>query len=68
MLDDIFSEIFHSDIDQDELPAHKYVRSIRNIAVERSWLRLRLEFGDNAVLHFNKGIEQGVYNSENPQQ
>jgi len=65
---DISSEIFHSDIHQDELPAHIYIRSIRNITVERSWLRLRLEFGDNAVLFFNKGIEDGIYNPEDPNQ
>jgi hypothetical protein len=68
MLRDVFRDIFHSDISQDELPAHVYVRSIRNIAVERSWLRLRLDLGDNAVLFFNKGIEDGLYNPNNPQQ
>jgi hypothetical protein len=47
-----------------ELPAYNYLRSIHNISSERSWLRLRLDFGDNAVLFFNKGIEGGVYNPD----
>jgi hypothetical protein len=50
-----------------ELPAHIYIRSIHNITIERSWLRLRLDFGDNAVLHFNQGIEEGIYNPDNPE-
>ncbi|KAJ6553452.1 hypothetical protein B0H10DRAFT_2202016 [Mycena sp. CBHHK59/15] len=42
--------IFHPDLDATELPPHVYLRSVHNIAVERQWLRLRLEFGDNAVI------------------
>jgi hypothetical protein len=41
---------------------------VRNISIERSWLRLRLDFGDNAVLFFLKGIDEGLYNPEDPQQ
>lgn len=37
-------------------------------AVERTWLRLRLEFGDTAVLNFNQGVADGRYNSEDPYQ
>jgi len=55
-------EIFFSDISTDELPAHRYQRSIHNIVVERSWLHLRMELGDNAVLFFRKGEEEGIYN------
>jgi hypothetical protein len=55
---------FHGDIDIADLPAYNYLRSIHNISSERSWLRLRLDLGDNAVLFFNKGIEDGVYNSD----
>jgi hypothetical protein len=35
------------------LPAHRYVRSMHDIGIERSRLRLRLEFGNNAVLALN---------------
>ena len=55
---------FHGDIDLAELPAYNYLRSVHNITVERSWLRLRLDFGDNAVIFFNRGIEDGIYNSD----
>ena len=55
---------FHGDIDLSEFPAYNYLRSVHNIAVERSWQRLRLDIGDNAVIFFNKGIEDGVYNSD----
>jgi hypothetical protein len=50
-----------------ELPAHVYICSIHNSSIERAWLRLRLDFGDNAVNFFNNGIESGMYNPDNPQ-
>lgn len=60
--------IFHPDFDLTELPAHVYLRSVHNISIERSWLRLRLDWGDNVVLFFNKGIEDGFYNPNDAQQ
>ncbi|KIM43482.1 hypothetical protein M413DRAFT_443403 [Hebeloma cylindrosporum] len=54
-------DAFHTDINNLETPAHVYVRSVHNIAIERSWLRLRLEFGDSAVICFKKGKEDGIY-------
>ena len=61
-------EIFHGDIDLEDLPAHVYLHSVHNISIERSWLRLRLEWGDNAVLVFNKGVDDGIYNPNNTNQ
>ena len=61
-----FSTIFHPGFDNTELPAHVYLRSVHNISVERSWLRLRLDWGDNVVIFFKQGIEDGHYNSQNP--
>jgi hypothetical protein len=56
-------EIFHPDFDDlHELPAHVYLRSVHNITVERSWLRLRLDWGDNAVIVFGRGEAEGWYN------
>ncbi|KAK7434314.1 hypothetical protein VKT23_020264 [Stygiomarasmius scandens] len=55
-------EIFHPDCPIDQLPAHVYLRSVHNISIERSWLRLRLDFGDNAIIFFRKGIDDGIYN------
>lgn len=60
-------EIFHPDYDNQELPAHVYLRSIHNISIERSWLRLRCELGDNAVLQFEKGEADGIYRPQDPQ-
>lgn len=62
------STIFYPEYSIDELAAHIYLRSVHNISIERSWLRLRLDWGDNVVIFFNKGIEDGVYNPNNPQQ
>ena len=63
-----FRENFHSDISITELPAHRYLRSVHNIVIERSWLRLRLEFGDNAVKAFKRGEAEGLYNPNDPEQ
>ena len=60
-------QIFHPEFALDELPAHIYLRSIHNITMEQSWLRLRLDLGDNAVEFFYKGIEDGKYNPDNAQ-
>lgn len=54
-------QIFHPDCPIEEVPAHVYLRSIHNISIERSWLRLRLDLGDNAIKFFNQGIEDGIY-------
>ncbi|CAK5276431.1 unnamed protein product [Mycena citricolor] len=53
---------FHPDISEAEVPAHIYLRSVHNISVERSWYRLRLDFGDRAVYLFKEGAIQGIYN------
>jgi len=59
-------EIFHPEYDNQELPAHRYLRSVHNISIERGWLRLRCELGDNAVLEFEKGEAEGIYQPQNP--
>lgn len=59
-------KIFHPDYDNSELPAHVYLRSVHNISIERSWLRLRLDWGDNAVAAFRQGEERGLYNPSDP--
>ncbi|KAG6818827.1 hypothetical protein H0H93_001268 [Arthromyces matolae] len=52
---------YYPNLAPEELPPHVYMRSVHNISIERSWLRLRLDFGDNAVAAFNHGIENGIY-------
>ena len=63
----LISEIFHPDFDLAELPAHVYLHSMHNISIERSWLHLHLDLGDNAVLVFEKGKDEGIYNPDDPQ-
>lgn len=63
-----FRNAFHPEIDSNELPPHVYLRSIHNISIERSWLRLRLDWGNNAVAVFNEGIRLGRYNPNNKDQ
>lgn len=60
------SQIFHPEYDVDVLPAHCYLRSVHNISIERSWLRLRLDFGDNAVAEYKKGPPSGIFKPEDP--
>src|SRR5277367_4262970 len=57
------SEIF-SDLSLDELPAHRFLRSIHNITIERGWFRLRLQWGDNIKVFYHAGVH--VYNSSDP--
>jgi hypothetical protein len=41
---------------------------MHNIAIEHSLLRLRLDWGNNAMVVFNDGITNGKYNPDNIQQ
>jgi hypothetical protein len=58
------SDISHPDFEG--LPAHRYLRSVHNIAIERLWLRLKLDFGNNA--EFERGVADGLYDSEDSEQ
>ncbi|KAJ7816284.1 hypothetical protein B0H14DRAFT_3744049 [Mycena olivaceomarginata] len=59
-------DMFHPGLGEAQIQAHNYLRSVHNIAVERTWLRLRLDFGDTAVLNFNQGVADLKYNSDDP--
>ncbi|KAJ7920649.1 hypothetical protein B0H13DRAFT_1605235 [Mycena leptocephala] len=61
-------DMFHTDLAEARILAHNYLRSVHNIAVERTWLRLRLDFGDTAVLNFNQGIADLKYDNNDPDQ
>lgn len=63
-----FRDMFHPNYTAEELPAHVYLRSVHNISIERSWLRLRLEFGSTAVMRFREGLVEvgGPYNPTDP--
>lgn len=61
------SELFGPDFDSEESPAHRFLRSVHDIVIERGWFRLRIRWGDNMVIFFNRGIETGVYHQDNIQ-
>ncbi|KAJ6515066.1 hypothetical protein C8R47DRAFT_1206416 [Mycena vitilis] len=61
-------DIFHPALAEEGVRAHTYLRSVHNISVERSWLRMRLDFGDTAVLNFYQGVRDGKYDCDDPDQ
>lgn len=62
------SEQFAPEYDINELAPHVYLRSIHNVPIERSWLRLRLDFGENGLITFKRGIDEGIYDDQDPDQ
>ncbi|KAF7372669.1 hypothetical protein MVEN_00130200 [Mycena venus] len=61
-------DMFHPGLSEAQIQAHNYLRSVHNIAMERTWLRLRLDFGDTAVLNFNQGVADLNHNSDDVDQ
>ncbi|KAI0309245.1 hypothetical protein OF83DRAFT_1166884 [Amylostereum chailletii] len=61
-------EQFHPELDMQELVPHVFVRSVHNTPIERSWLRLRMDWGDDVIVFFRKGINNGIYNPDDPNQ
>jgi hypothetical protein len=59
-------EAFAPHLEIDELPAHRFIQSIHNITIERGWLRLRLQWGDNVKVFWEVGA--GIYNESDPNQ
>ncbi|KAH7903949.1 hypothetical protein BJ138DRAFT_1019807 [Hygrophoropsis aurantiaca] len=59
-------EIFNPDLPVSEFPAHRFMRSVNNITIERGWLRLRLQWGDNVLVFWEAGRD--IYNPTDPQQ
>ncbi|KIK79428.1 hypothetical protein PAXRUDRAFT_161324, partial [Paxillus rubicundulus Ve08.2h10] len=53
-------EHFSPHISTDELPAHRFLRSVNNITIERGWLQLHLQWGDNVKVFLEAGCD--VYN------
>ncbi|KIJ05969.1 hypothetical protein PAXINDRAFT_20810 [Paxillus involutus ATCC 200175] len=53
-------EHFSPHLSTDELPAHRFLRSVNNITIERGWLQLRLRWGDNVKVFWEIGCD--VYN------
>ena len=59
-----YREAFSPALPIDEVPAHCFLRSVHNITIERGWLNLQLQWGDNIVIAWDQG--EGVYNPSNP--
>ncbi|KAH7904483.1 hypothetical protein BJ138DRAFT_1019103 [Hygrophoropsis aurantiaca] len=53
-------EYFSPHLDINELPAHRFMKSVKNITIERGWLQLRLKWGDNVKVFWEAG--RGTYN------
>lgn len=63
------SELVYGDeLPSIEIRAYRYSRSIHNIVIERSWGKLRIAMGDTAVIVFETGEANGIYNPDDPQQ
>jgi len=60
------SQIFFSQYDLKELPAHIYLQSVHNISIEWSWRHLCVDFGDNTVLEYWKGEHSGIFRFDIP--
>ena len=59
-------EAFALHLDINELPAHIFMRSICNITIERGWLQLQLQWGNNVKVFWDAGA--GIYNPLDPEQ
>jgi len=46
-----------------ELAAHVFLRSVNNITIERGWVPLRIQWGDNVKIFWEAGND--IYNSDN---
>jgi len=61
-----YREAFSPDLPVTELPAHLFVESIHNTPIERGWLRMRLQWGDNVIVFWEAGRD--LYNPTDPDQ
>lgn len=49
-------EVF-SGLDSDELPAHRFLKSVHNITIERGWIPVRFEVGENVRIFWESGAD-----------
>ncbi|KAG6372147.1 hypothetical protein JVT61DRAFT_8557 [Boletus reticuloceps] len=57
-------EEFAPEYSANDLPPHRFLRSVKNIVIERGWLRVRLQWGANVKIWWEEG--EGIYNSTDP--
>lgn len=60
----MFRELFADHLSIAEIPAHHFIKSIHNITIERGWLHLCLQWGDNVKLFWEAGAY--IYVESNP--
>ncbi|KAF8572786.1 hypothetical protein K439DRAFT_1665947 [Ramaria rubella] len=65
-LANVLREAYSPDLPIEEVPAHRFLKSINNITIKRGWIRTRLQWGENVKIHWEEG--NGVYDPTNPQQ
>jgi len=54
-------EAFFPEFPIDEVPAHRFLRSVHNITIERGWSQLKFQFDENVDLFWEQGIIEGIY-------
>ncbi|KAF8531361.1 hypothetical protein JB92DRAFT_2692108, partial [Gautieria morchelliformis] len=59
-------EYFSPELSTNEVPAHKFLKSVHNTTIEQGWLQLHLQWGDDVKVFWEAG--NGIYNSSNPEQ
>ncbi|KAG1871660.1 hypothetical protein F4604DRAFT_1881097 [Suillus subluteus] len=50
-------EHFSPHLSLDELPAHKFLKSVHNTTIKHGWLRLCLQWGDNVKIFWEAGSD-----------
>lgn len=49
-------------IEETTRPAHRFLKSIHNIVIEKGWWQLTLRWGHNIVEFYDVGLRDGTYN------
>ncbi|THH28069.1 hypothetical protein EUX98_g6112 [Antrodiella citrinella] len=57
-------EAVSPDLPTSELPAHRFLRSVHNITIERGWIPVRHEVGDNVHVFWEAGADVYDANDE----
>ncbi|GJJ06685.1 hypothetical protein Clacol_000880 [Clathrus columnatus] len=55
-------ETFAPHLGEDAPPAHRFLRSVNNITIERGWLQLWLQWGDNVKIYWE--AREGIYHPQ----
>ncbi|GJJ10097.1 hypothetical protein Clacol_004323 [Clathrus columnatus] len=55
-------ETFAPHLGEDAPPAHQFLRSVNNITIERGWLQLRLQWGNNVKIYWE--AREGIYHPQ----